>query len=161
MQTLLIEQFNGLVNGPNWIGVSFRSVTRGLHASLAFQQPPGKRHSMAAIIQHMMAWKNFGLRQLQGDEKAGVSQAASFRLKPYAAADEQAWQQLLQDYHAIHSDLMEVLATTTPGRLQQKAGSRDYTLEYLVNGLLLHDSYHIGQLALIKKQLKQLSPGLV
>ncbi len=153
----LIEQLNSLYEGPNWIGVSFKPVLKGVTAALAFRQPPGGRHSIAEIVKHMMAWKALGVRQLKGEGKASISQAATFSLKRYATADEQAWKQLLQDYDKTHRQLIAALRTATQQQLQQKAAKRSYSLAYLADGLMLHESYHLGQLAFVKKQLQQLA----
>ena len=52
------DQFQAVYIGPNWIGDSILSVPDNITAQIAFQKPPGDRHSIAEILKHIMLWNN-------------------------------------------------------------------------------------------------------
>src|SRR5215211_181352 len=146
-----INQFQSVYVGPNWIGDSILSILENLPASIAFQKPPGKRHSIAEILKHMMLWKYLLVNRLSGDNIYDVDQEQSFDTSIYGEANSEAFKKLLSDVDDCQRELILLLEKAKPEVLQAKVAARNYTMEYLVNGILQHDIYHLGQLAFLKK----------
>ena len=154
-----INQFQSIYNGPNWIGDSILSVVNDLSAQIAFEKPPGNRHSIAEILKHMMVWKYLLVNRLSGDNIYDVDQEKSFDTSIYGEATSEAFKKLLSDVDDCQRELISLLEKATPEVLQSSVAGRNYTMQYLINGVLQHDIYHLGQLAFLKKQLFQLQEG--
>jgi len=152
----LTDQFQGVYIGPNWIGDSILSVLEDMPAQVAFQKPPGNRHSIAEILKHMMVWKYLLVNRLSGDNVYDVDQEQSFDTGIYGEPTSEAFKKLLSDVDDCQRDLISLLQKAKPEILQEQVAGRNYTMEYLINGVLQHDIYHLGQLAFLKKQLLQL-----
>jgi uncharacterized damage-inducible protein DinB len=150
------DQFQNIYKGPNWIGDSIASVIDNLPANIAFKKPPGKRHSIAEILKHMMVWKYLLVNRLSGDNIYDVDQEASFDTEIYGGVTEEALKKLLSDFDDCQRELISLLDTADIEILTQPVAGRKYTMEYLINGVLQHDIYHLGQLVFIKRQLSGL-----
>ncbi|MEP6595882.1 MAG: DinB family protein [Ginsengibacter sp.] len=151
-----INQFQAVYTGPNWIGDSVLSVLENMPAQIAFQKPPGNRHSIAEILKHMMVWKFLLVNRLSGDNIYDVDQEQSFDTSIYGEATLEAFKKLLSDIDDCQRELISLLQKAKPEVLHIPVAGRNYTMEYLINGVLQHDIYHLGQLAFLKKQLLQL-----
>ena len=151
-----INQFQSVYIGPNWIGDSIHSVLDDLPAHIAFQKPPGKRHSIAEILKHMMVWKYLLVNRLSGDNIYDVDQEESFNTSIYGEATVETFKKILSDIDDCQRELISLLDKAKPELLHVQVAGRNYNMEYLVNGILQHDIYHLGQLAFLKKQLLQL-----
>jgi uncharacterized damage-inducible protein DinB len=155
----LLQNFKGSYDGKNWYADSLKNILKDVDGHLAFTAPPGKRNSIASLLHHMMSWKKLAIRQMQGDKNYTINQKASFSLKEYGRTTEKAWEKLLKQYDQTHQELMQLLKKADKKLLAQKVTGRNFTLQYLINGVLQHDIYHTGQIALLKQQLKQLKKG--
>jgi len=153
----LTDQFQGVYIGPNWIGDSILSVLEDMPAQVAFQKPPGNRHSIAEILKHMMVWKYLLVNRLSGDNIYDVNQEESFSTSIYGEAGAEAFKKLLSDFDDCQRELISLLEKAKPEVLQTDVAGRNYNMQYLVNGILQHDIYHLGQLVFLKKQLLALS----
>ena len=148
-----IDQFHSIYTGPNWIGDYILSVPDNLPPEIAFQKPPGNRHSIAEILKHMMAWKYLLVNRLSGDNIYDVDQEESFNTSIYGEASLEAFKKLLSDFDDCQRELISLLEKAKPEILQSAVAGRSYNMQYLINGVLQHDIYHLGQLVFLKKQL--------
>jgi uncharacterized damage-inducible protein DinB len=152
----LIDQFQAIYYGPNWIGDSVASVLDNLPVQIVFQKPPGKRHSITEILKHMMVWKYLLVNRLSGDNIYDVDQEESFNTSIYGEAGAEAFKKLISDSDDCHRELISLLEKAKPEILQSEVALRKYNMQYLAHGILQHDIYHLGQLAFLKKQLSNL-----
>jgi hypothetical protein len=66
-------------------------------------------------------------------------------------ASEEAWRLTLAKFDETHRSLAEAVSALTPERLRETVSGKDYTVEYMLRGLLRHHVYHAGQIAMLKK----------
>lgn len=152
--TWLAKQLQITHSGSPWTDNSFKTAVAGVSARLAFRRPPGDRNSIAEIVRHMTAWKEFLVRKLERESGYDLAQQDSFDMQPYQSMDEAAWKRLLKEADAMQARLIALLEKLDPAALAQTVPKRKYRMRGLLNGVLQHDIYHIGQLVLLKKQLK-------
>lgn len=147
-----ILQFEEIYNGDNWLGDPILAVLTGLPEQIAFPKPQGGRHSIAEIAKHMMIWKYFLVCRLSGDNTYEVDQEASFDLSQYGAEPAKVYTSVLSDLDDCHRRLITLLGNAPDDVLEKPVSGRKYNMGYLINGVLQHDIYHLGQLILLKKQ---------
>jgi hypothetical protein len=104
----------------------------------------------------MMVWKYLLVNRLSGDNIYDVEQEESFDTGIYGEPGDDAFRKLLSDSDDCHRELISLLEKAVPEVLQSDVALRNYNMEYLVNGVLQHDIYHLGQIAFLKKQLLDL-----
>jgi uncharacterized damage-inducible protein DinB len=66
-------------------------------------------------------------------------------------SDENSWQKDLQVLENSQQALLLALNRMNDGNLGEIVSGREYTFYTLLHGIIQHDLYHIGQIALLKK----------
>jgi len=71
------------------------------------------------------------------------------------ASVSRAWLRALEKLSENHAGLRKVAAGFSEDQLQEKAAGPDYTRYQVLHGMIQHDLYHAGQIAILKKALGQ------
>jgi len=110
----------------------------------------GKSHSIVELLLHMVSWRRFVTRRLQGDNNFQVSEEKNF-----PSAVSITWQDALSQLEKSQEELTAAAATFPEGRLGELVPSitGKYTYYTLLHGIEQHDIYHIGQIQLILRSL--------
>jgi uncharacterized damage-inducible protein DinB len=130
-----------------------------LSAELASRHVEGFPHSISQLVFHMNYWMDYELRRVRGQRPAYPEHnSQSFPIGP-SSADAEEWGQLrehlvtlLADYAALanssRQELDRQIETVQEG--DKKVAS---TLEAVLWQMVAHNSYHTGQIALIRRTL--------
>jgi len=104
-------------------------------------------HSIIELVAHMTAWRIFVIKKMQGDEVYKVTEEMNFP----AAAN---WPEALQALDKSQAELLATLEAFDSGKLHEIVphGSYRYSFYTLLHGIIHHDLYHTGQIAIIRKQ---------
>jgi uncharacterized damage-inducible protein DinB len=105
----------------------------------------GKHHSIHELVAHMTAWRTFALEKLNGNEAYDVSEELNFPdpLHP--------WADTLNALRRSQEELLAALGKITAAKLAEKVPGKKYSFYTLLHGIIHHDLYHLGQIALIRK----------
>ena len=71
-------------------------------------------------------------------------------------ASEAAWRKAVEHLVQVHRQLMEAVANFPDSRLEEQVpGKREpyYNYYYMFSGIVQHELYHAGQIAILKKAL--------
>jgi uncharacterized damage-inducible protein DinB len=135
-----------------------------LPVELAARQVPGFPHSIGHLVFHMNYWMDYELRRIRGERPAYPEHASeSFPPAP-APSDAQEWDRLTKHLASLLADFT-VLASSSPKEMQRQietlyesdkkvAG----TLEAVLWQMVAHNSYHTGQIAMLRRVLKAWPP---
>jgi uncharacterized damage-inducible protein DinB len=105
-------------------------------------------HSIWALTLHIEAWEEVFLRRLNGQ---AITEPEEGDFPPVTEASEEAWNQALRKLDATHQTLIETITKLSEERLGETVIGKDYTVDYLLRGIVRHHVYHAGQIALLKK----------
>ena len=144
----IAEQLNFAYAGPAWHGPSIMDILNKVDAVKAGNKLPNS-HSIATIVFHMTAWRNFAIKQLQGYKQYDVSDAENFQ--SFQDLTEAKWNQLKGDLLASQNTLLGLLEKTEDPQLLDIVGNRKYDFYVLLHGIIQHDLYHLGQIVLLSK----------
>jgi len=130
-----------------------------LDAPLASQRIPNFPHSIADLVFHMNYWMNYELKRIRGQKPPYPEHnAESFPTTP------QNWDQLRRDFSWFLQEYSK-LAESTPQELARQIESIHEgdkkvasTLEAIVSQMIAHNSYHTGQIAMIRRALNAWPP---
>ena len=116
-------------------------------------RPIANAHSIWEIVGHMAFWEDVAARRL-GGLRAGLEAEGNFPPVP-PEATEANWQKTLDAFRASNQALREALQKLDPARLDERsaAGKRSFYDE--AHGLIEHNVYHAGQIALLAKAMNQ------
>lgn len=139
--------------GPAWHGPALRSALRGVAVEEALWLPAAGRNRIWDLALHAAYAKHRLLGRLDPTYRARFPRALDRQWWPRLPADATAaaWRGDLALLDEYHGRLRDLVAALPPGRL---AGSRRgvrFTLAEEVAGVALHDTYHGGQVRLIRR----------
>ena len=149
----LIRQLQEVQDGPNWLDESFKEKLEGVTEQQAFERPAAHVHSVAELISHLLVWRREAIRRLQGQDRA-LWMDSPENWKTNEQLRIVGWNALRSDFYRSQEDLVRVLQHQ-PDHYLEEPYSDGYARRYLVEGLLHHDLYHLGQLGITLKLLKQ------
>ncbi|MBX5439157.1 MAG: DinB family protein [Thermoflavifilum sp.] len=154
---VLIRDMKSLYAGTPWYGDSMRKILLDVHPAQVFHRPIPEAHCIAELTAHILAWRELLNRRLHGDEDFVVKQKESFDWTRIDPDPSTAWTSLLNALEANQQQIISALEIADDSLLHTKVKGRNYTFLHLIKGVMQHDTYHIGQIALLKKSLPNLS----
>jgi len=116
-------------------------------------KPNGTEHSMIELLWHMNTWAEFTLGSL---EKRSVDEMKAIEANDWRTIDPKThtWQKGIEQLKATHKKIVELLNQKTDDSfLGDIVPLRKYNFRYLLNGLIQHNIYHLGQVAYVRKML--------
>jgi uncharacterized damage-inducible protein DinB len=147
----IADQLHRAFNGDAWHGDSVFEILDGVNATQAAARPIKNAHSIWELVLHIAAWDGAALRRLGG---AAVELSDAENFPPVTGASETAWRAALAEVQRVHEKLIAAVAALPDSRLDQivpgKKGAH-YTFYYMLHGVVQHELYHAGQIALLKK----------
>jgi uncharacterized damage-inducible protein DinB len=147
----IADQLRRAFSGDAWHGDSVFEILDGVTAAQAAAHPIKNAHSIWELVLHIAAWDGAVLRRLGG---AAVELSDAQNFPPVADASEAAWRETLAQVRRVHEELVKAMAALPDSRLDQivpgKKGAH-YTFYYMLHGVVQHELYHAGQIALLKK----------
>lgn len=130
--------------------VPLKAVLEGVGPAEAAWQPPGGGNTIWQTLAHLTYYSQRYLLRLTGREpEPGLHDNTATFGGPGNAEDEAGWQALLAETQQVAEGLHRVLAEMTEVGLDRAVGTS--TAAEVLPHLLLHDAYHTGQIALIRK----------
>ena len=143
------SQLKRAYQGPAWHGPSLRELLDCVTAEQAAARPIVGAHSIWELVNHIIAWEQISKRRLEGDPVSDVPDKVNF--PPVADASEQAWQKTLESLAASNQSLRDSIKQIDDGKLEEMAAGQSYSNYAMLHGVIQHDLYHAGQIALLKK----------
>ena len=154
----LIEQLFEIQKGKVWIGRSYKNILNEIDEHSAFIRPLEDLHSVAEIISHLTLWRNEAILKIRTGKGSKTDDCeenwlTNERLKV------KGWAKIKAEYDQSLSELTSLLKKKDDSFLNEEYYDTDfkgtYTYLFLMNGMLHHDIYHLGQLGIINKYLKK------
>jgi uncharacterized damage-inducible protein DinB len=144
----MADQIRRAWNGDAWHGPPLRPLLSGVPAAVANARPVPAAHTIAEIVLHLAFWKDVVRQRLGG---ARLLPADEDSWPAVRDAGEAAWQEAVALLDRRQQELAEAVARLTDEQLGNPVAGKDYTNYVLIHGAVQHDSYHAGQIALLKK----------
>jgi uncharacterized damage-inducible protein DinB len=103
------------------------------------------------LVLHIAAWDGAVLRRL-GGTAVSLSDAENF--PAVTDASETVWRDALAEVRRAHEKLVAAVAALPDSRLYEMVPGKQgahYNFYYMLHGVVQHELYHAGQIALLKK----------
>ncbi len=144
----IIDQIRRAYDGDAWHGPPLRAILADVSAETASAEPIRGAHSIREIVRHITFWYD-GVRRRIGGE---VVEADEVEQWPGAIdGGEEGWQRELADLERAHAALLETVGQLGVEDLERPVPGMPYNVYILLHGLVQHNLYHAGQIALLKK----------
>jgi len=154
----ILDQHARAFDGDPWYGFPLMKLLSGVTAKTAAARPIPRAHTIWEIVLHIAAWESAALERLQS---GFVALPEEGDWPECAASDEDAWQRTLNHLKHTHGRLHEILSRLHSDRLDDMLGAeRDlttgggYSVGGTLHGIIQHNVYHSGQIAILRKALE-------
>ena len=149
----IADQLRRAFSGDAWHGDSLLEILDGIAAAQAAARPMKHAHTIWELVLHITAWDSAVRRRL-GGESVDLSNEQNF--PSVMDPSEGAWRRAVENAKRVHTDLVEAVAAFPGERLSEKVPGKTnepdwYDYYYMLHGVLQHELYHAGQIALLKK----------
>jgi len=148
----ILDQMDRAFAGDAWHGPSLMRLLEGLSAETASQHPVPGAHSIWELALHTCAWKTIVDQRLKG-EAPDVSPDRDW--PPVWEVSEAEWKRTLDNLAASHARLHDTVKGLPSEALDQKPSGAREPRYVLLHGIVQHDLYHAGQIAVLKKALRR------
>jgi uncharacterized damage-inducible protein DinB len=138
-----------IYEGGPWHGPSVTKVLSSISPQQSLSTLEDS-HNIIELVLHMTAWRNFVIRRLEGDERYELSEDENFKI--ITNVTDEAWEAAKQALAKSQEKLISLLSQYNDDQLLKTVENRTYNYYVLLHGILQHDVYHLGQVALLKKQ---------
>lgn len=143
LKKLLTDHYDGLP----WIDISILGTLKKIPAARAAQQV-GSSNSVWQIVLHMIAWREQLVHKLKGEP---MTVSDSNFIETISDTSRKAWVMTLDRLAASQELVLKTLASVDISK--KKKGNMYSNYEY-VQAVLQHDAYHLGQIVLLDKLIR-------
>jgi uncharacterized damage-inducible protein DinB len=147
----LADQIRRAFDGDAWHGDSVLELLNGVDAKIAAAHPIKNAHSIWDLVLHIAAWDDAVLGRT-GGEALELSDEQNF--PPVKDTGEAAWRNAIEHAKHAHNELVKAVAAFPGSRLQERVPGKaesHHNFFYMFSGIVQHELYHAGQIALLKK----------
>jgi uncharacterized damage-inducible protein DinB len=126
-------------------------ILEGVTAARAAARPIAHAHTIWDLVLHIAAWDDAVLRRLGG---AAMELSDMENFPPVTDTSDAAWRKALAEVRSVHEKLAAAVAALPDSRLDEMVPGKEgahYTFYYMLHGVVQHELYHAGQIALLKK----------
>jgi uncharacterized damage-inducible protein DinB len=130
-----------------------------LSAELAARHAAGFPHSVGQLVFHMNYWMAYELRRIRGEKPAYPEHnSESFPAAP-APTDAQEWDRLRTQMGKFLGEFEEMMKSPAHELQREIESTHDGdkkiagTLEAVLWQMVAHNSYHVGQIAMVRRAL--------
>ncbi|HUS77346.1 MAG TPA: DinB family protein [Patescibacteria group bacterium] len=119
-------------------------------ADEAYDRPLKSRHTIWELTLHIAAWKGEVTKALRGETFRILEPEQNW--PPVESADEEAWREAKAMLRRVHGELIEALKGFDGARFDKKVKGAPFTFYVILHGLVQHDLYHAGQIAILRRK---------
>jgi uncharacterized damage-inducible protein DinB len=149
----IADQLRRAYEGDAWHGPALREILSGVTAAVAAGRPIPNGHTIWEIVPHIGAWEAIVLRRMGGETLIRIPTEQDW--PAVRDTSEAGWKSTLAALEAGHQRLRGAIAQMPDERLQEKVPGKGHTFYVELHGIVQHDLYHAGQIALLKKAVKR------
>lgn len=145
----IADQLRRAYEGEAWHGPSIGELLSGVTAEQAARRPIPQAHSIWEIVLHVARWEGFVRRRLKGELVKDLPPEVDW--PPVNDTSEAAWQLAVGNLARGNQELRNAIGVLSDERLREIVQGQQYSFYGLLHGVVQHDLYHAGQIALLKK----------
>lgn len=132
-----------------WHGPSLQELLADVPAGKAARRPIPEAHSIWELVRHIAAWESVVRRRLAGERLVELSPEQDW--PAVTDVSEAAWKQTMEELERGHLELRQAIARWPDTRLPEIVPGQKYSFYVMLHGVIQHDLYHAGQIAVLKK----------
>ena len=148
---VFLEQLDMHWQKNDWFA-SMDQALHGVTAAEAAWTSSGNSNSIWQIVNHLIFWNEDVIHRIKSTENTHKAEdnEATFG-NPGNPEDEIGWAKTVRRLNEVMSKLKKVIADLNDEKLKAPYAPNRDSIEKLLSQIMMHDTYHIGQLVLLRK----------
>jgi DinB superfamily len=138
------DQLRRAFEGGTWIDASVFGTLERIDARRAMLRNPGT-HSTWEIVAHVTVWLEIADRRIHGQVAEADVEAETF--PPVTDFSPLAWDAATQRLRDAYFALITTVEALEESDFEKPTPGRDYNLRFLIDGVIQHCVYHLGQIS--------------
>ncbi|MBE7173551.1 MAG: DinB family protein [Williamsia sp.] len=147
----IAQDLQQVLAGQPWYGKCFSELLNEVGEEKFYSKPNTASHSVADLLYHMITWADFTRYRLE-KKPQDMQEVEAMDWREINPAEHSLEKGMRQFAACIYS-IIELLKAKDDQLLEEKVDYREYNFRYLLNGLVQHTIYHLGQIAYVNKLL--------
>lgn len=146
---LIVDQMERTFEGDAWHGSSMSEILSDVTVDQALARPIEGAHSIWEIVIHSSVWQRTVRERLQGHPIVTLTNAIDWPSVQEAAPE--AWAEAVRELRSEYELLRDEALEWIDKDLSERTENQRYTVYEMLHGVIQHNLYHAGQIALLKK----------
>lgn len=143
-----ISQFQNIYNGSPWYGDSLQEKLSAVSSEEIFTVPAPGMHAVAQLVAHILVWRRLLVERIKGNNDFQIQVNSARDWPPASMLESKGWEPLLAELEANQNELIRLLQSETDELLDRSLPDGTHAMRLLIDGILQHDVYHVGQIGL-------------
>ena len=144
----ILDQLNRAFGGEAWHGPALRELLEDVTEDEARSHPVEGVHSIIELVSHIGVTMDLVSTRLAGTPRELTTE------EDWSDMTKTSWTAALEELDHAESRVCDAVARLAPEDLDKIVVGRNYTTYVMVHGLVQHNLYHAGQIAILKKVLR-------
>lgn len=145
----IVDQMERAFEGDAWHGSSISEILACITADQAAAHPIPEAHSIWQIVLHTSVWQRTVRERLQGKPIEALPDDEDW--PPVTDISTPAWTAAARELRSEYELLREEALLWRDRDLGETTEGQRYTVYEMLHGVIQHNLYHAGQIALLKK----------
>lgn len=146
----ILDQMDRAIGGEAWHGPHLQQVLDGISAEQASMHPVKGAHSIWEIVNHLAAWNRIVHRRFAGTP---VDVTPDVDWPPVWDTSEVEWRRSLDNLRESRAHFRAAVEKVRDEELHEAPAGTEWSRYATLHGVVQHDLYHAGQIAILKKAL--------
>lgn len=147
----IIRQLQELQEGSRWFDQCFKDKIGQLTEAEAFAVPYPGIHSVAEHLSHIIEWRKECLLRFKGERTDLMNSPDDW--KDNTTLQQIGWTALLETFYQSTVTLIAALKDKDDSFLEIPFRDEGYNFHYIIEGIIQHDLYHLGQIGVTLRLL--------
>jgi uncharacterized damage-inducible protein DinB len=146
----ILDQMDRAIAGEAWHGPHLHQLVEGITAEQASMHPVHGAHSIWEIVNHLAAWNRIVDLRFAG---TAVDVTPEMDWPPVWDASEAEWRRSLDRLRESRASFRAAVEKVRDEELSAPPAGTQWSRYATLHGVVQHDLYHAGQIAILKKAL--------
>jgi uncharacterized damage-inducible protein DinB len=147
----IIEELKETYEGDPWFGRNAKAILAMADERKIFEKKGGE-HSILELLWHMITWREFVVDRLQHSQKMQLEYFEKNDWRELDHQDKTLWPQGIERLEETQVQILSLLKERSDDLLDEPVRERTYNYRKLLQGIIQHDIYHLGQIAYAAKK---------
>ncbi|HEV8486831.1 MAG TPA: DinB family protein [Blastocatellia bacterium] len=144
----IVDEATKAYEGNAWHGPALKELLSDVSAAQAAAKPLPAAHSIWEIVLHIAGWQGVASQRLKGES---VAEPMFGDWPAVTDKSPESWEKALTRLGSAQDELITQISRLSESALQETAAGTDYSVYFMLHGVIQHTLYHAGQIALLKR----------